>query len=234
MVKRLKILFLLQFFNFCFSSIEISSIEREVFKMTKFLIESEVKVAKSLQNCDSHLKFGVANLKASNLSENITKPLENMRIPIQEMSKLEIHENAENLTNWATCEYLTVRSSFIELEIRKQDGISKDLQRNMTKLLELRKKIVELYEKNVKVLRNVLSKEKFLTRIWGQFGATAKDLMNFWRFLRHNKKYLNNFLAFLGSLESNLTCTVVNSTFKVRGEQIEDKFKTYEDQLACK
>lgn len=232
MEKRLKILVFLNFVNSCFATFNISSIEQQIVYMTKNFIDSELRIVKSLNLSDSFLKFAVINLKASNVSENVTKPLESVRIEIQNMATVKNFVNFENLSNFSLCEFSTSQSSLNEFEIWMQDKIIQNFYQNLTKLFEMRIKITEeVYIKNIKTLRNFLSKEKFLWRTLMQFGETGKEFTRHLQLLNINKIFLDNLKTFLRTQEKTLNCPIINNSFEEFGDDIEKNLSPYEIEI---
>lgn len=223
-----RFLIFLCFLNFSFASL----VEKQIEKMMNNLNESEIKLAKSLQLCDSYLKFAVLNLKASDVPENITKPMETMRNSFQEMSRIKNFNSFEFLSNLSECDHLTSRSSLIEFELWSQDKIYQSLTQNLTKLYEIRAEILEIYQEYVKILRKFLSKELFLARTWRHFAVTGREFLKHLQLLEECKRFMNKLLEYLKAEEINLSCPVVNKSFEARGNLIERNLEPFEDQLA--
>lgn len=227
----MKLLFIFIGFFLKFSTQQVFPVQEMSLNVSnKIMMDFELSLRLNLTKLNAFVKFSSSNLKAINITSNLSSILDQTFITIGQLSTIDNHRIFYNLTGSTVCDYVDIRKSFVDLEMRKFHSIIFDIQANFTKLYENFNLITFNYASNLRTLAMNWSRERNLVLTFKQTLLTFNEYFEYIGILKNDLENFGKFHKYLNQLK----CTISNSTFANAGNKIEASLKQCEEQLKKK
>lgn len=221
MGSTLKLLTLLKVLQVAFAAVNISAVEQRLKASSQDFQAKEKRITQSIYSCDAYLTVASSNLKASNITSNLSKAIGDGRKVLSDLKYFKYVDGYESYGNLSACDYVSIRQSTTDLEYQYFDDVSSDHVAKLTKLFQLRNQITASYVQNFKVFLSFKSKELSVLYAIREFEKSANEFRGYLQMLSAGKTNWNKMRIYLNDSMSSMNCTVKPSTFQANGQKLD-------------
>lgn len=205
--------------------------EQQLQKINDDSIKFELSLVKTLRNLNAYVRVSNLNLKASKIASSLCNVFDSTLITISRLMTIKNFEIFSTLSYYSTCDYINIRTGFLDLDMRKTHSIISEIESNLTMLNENINGITFNYGINLRDLLMNWTKERSVVNILKQLWVTLTGYRNYVGLLKNNLNYFGDLNTYLSEYPVNYSNISSNSTFQDVGNKIEEKLANCQEDL---